>query len=54
MPELVEYPFPLSDGTIAFLSLPANFTESDAERLVQMVQAVVVPEEHTEENNDGR
>jgi hypothetical protein len=41
---LSDYPFPLSDGRFASLTLPAQLTHEDADRLCQFVQLLSVPE----------
>jgi len=42
---LIAYPFPLDDGQIAKLNLPARgLTESEAARLRQYIDTLVLPE----------
>lgn len=38
-PDLLELPVPMSDGSVAHLSLPKVLTKSDAERIAAMVMA---------------
>lgn len=41
MTELLRYPFQLSGGGVAYLSLPPDLSEEDAERLCAMVRSLV-------------
>jgi hypothetical protein len=39
-----EYPFPLRDGSLAWVRLPGNLTTDDAARLGAFIQTLVVDE----------
>lgn len=45
----VQYPFPLSDGTLAYVTVPPSFTPEDAERMCAMVRSLVFQEEEPKE-----
>jgi len=42
--ELVIYPFPLRSDCVVKLCLPKDLTRDEAEKLVKMVTALVMPE----------
>jgi len=41
-PKLIDYPFPLSGGLVARISLPLELTAEDADRVSRFVQTLVV------------
>lgn len=43
---LLPYPFPLTDGTIAQLKLPAHISKDDADRMAAFIKSLVVSSEH--------
>lgn len=40
--DLIEYPFPLSTGTMAYLRLPRHIPDSDVQRLASFIRSVAV------------
>jgi hypothetical protein len=44
---LVAFPFPLSDGTLASLYLPSIISASDARRMARFVESLVIEGTHT-------
>lgn len=40
-PDLMQYPFPLSSGEIAYLSLPPRLEKADADRMARFIMALV-------------
>lgn len=47
-PALIPYPFPLRDGVLVSLHLPADLTRREASRLVAFIQSLAVDHEHSE------
>ena len=41
-PKLVKFPFPMTDGTLAELSLPTPISKQDAERLATFVRTLAI------------
>lgn len=41
-PELIEYPFPLTTGEIAYLRLPRTFSLADVERLTSFIRSIAI------------
>jgi hypothetical protein len=40
--KLIEYPFPLASGAMAYLSLPRDFRRSDASRIAKFVESLAI------------
>ena len=36
------YPFPLANGTLAWVNLPGPLTHDDAERMIEMLRLLVI------------
>lgn len=43
--DLIQYPFPLRDGLIAVIKIPANLSQSEATRMAAFLTALAIPDE---------